>query len=208
MAFVAFVVFRSYHRIFVLNENLCASEVDLRIKELLVAIGDMRVGCEKHKNSTFDCLVQTEYQFAKVFVALVKILVVEIELKLVALVVTVDNCGENLTLPNEVLANQLHPKVRVKVILKNFHRRESSASQYHRTWFLIYQKLFENVSWIETVYAEMCNVLLTQVTSLLIIVVFISANEHLEIVHLFRRIQTFHQLLYLPNLGKHIDNLA
>ena len=40
--------------------------------------------------------------------------------------------------------------------------------------------------------AEVGNVLLAKVAALLVVVVFVGANEHFEVVHLFRRIQTLH----------------
>jgi len=69
------------------------------------------VGSEEHQNSTFDCLVQPEDKFAKVFVALVKVLVVEIKLKLVALIVAADNRRKYLAFSNEVFTNQLHLEI-------------------------------------------------------------------------------------------------
>lgn len=117
MDLVAFVVFWSDQRIFVFYENFSASEVDSRLKELLVAISDMRVGSKKHQDSSFDCLVQSEHKFTKVFVALVKIFVVEIELELVALIVIAYNRCEYLTLSNKVFTNQLNPEIGVKIVL-------------------------------------------------------------------------------------------
>ena len=76
-----------------------------------MAISNVGVGSEEHQNSTFDRLVQTEDKFAKVFVALVKVLVVEIKLKLVALIVAADNRRKYLAFSNEVFTDQLHLKI-------------------------------------------------------------------------------------------------
>ena len=121
----------------------------------------MRVGSEKHENSTFNCLVQTEYKFAKVFVALVKIFVVKIKLELVALVIITYYGCKHLTLSNKVFADQLNSEIGVKIVLENFHWRESSTCQNNSTWFLIDQQLFENVSRVEAMHAEVSDVLLT-----------------------------------------------
>lgn len=71
----------------------------------------MRVRGEKHQYSTFYCVVQTEHQLTKVFVAFVKIFVVEIELKLVALVVSAENRCKDLTFPDKVFPDQLYFEV-------------------------------------------------------------------------------------------------
>lgn len=78
-----------------------------------MTVCDVGVGSEKHQNSPFNCLVQSEHKFAQVFVALVKVLIVEVELEFVALKVTVENSCEHLALLDEMLANKLHFKVRV-----------------------------------------------------------------------------------------------
>ena len=99
----------------------------------------MGVGSEEHQNSTFDRLVQTEDKFAKVFVALVKVLVVEIKLKLVTLIVAADNRRKYLAFSNEVFTDQLHLKIWVKVVLEYFHRGKSTTCQNNGTRFLVDQ---------------------------------------------------------------------
>ena len=55
--------------------------------------------------------------------------------------------------------------------------------------------------------AEVRNVLLGVVAAFLIIIVFIGSDEHLEVLNLPRWLQSFEQVFYFTDFGKHIDHL-
>jgi len=53
----------------------------------------------------------------------------------------------------------------------------------------------------------MSNVLLRIVAAFLIVIVFVGANEHLEIFNFPRRLHRLQQILNLANLRKHVYHL-
>lgn len=87
----------------------------------------MCIRSEKHQNATLDRLVQFKNEFAKVFVALVKIFIVEVKLELIALVVAADNSRKNLAFSYKVLANKLNAEVRIEIVFQNLHWGKSAT---------------------------------------------------------------------------------
>ena len=55
--------------------------------------------------------------------------------------------------------------------------------------------------------AEVRDVLFGVVAAFLVIIVFIGADEHLEVLNLPRWLQSFEQIFDLTDFGKHIDHL-
>jgi hypothetical protein len=71
----------------------------------------MCVGRKKHQYAAFYVLVESMNKFAKIFVALVKILIVKIELELVTLIVSTHYRCKYLTLTDKMLTHKLHSEL-------------------------------------------------------------------------------------------------